>query len=35
VLRSVWLVHARGGVSWRGTFYPSAELLAAQRFRIG
>lgn len=35
VLRSAWLVHARGGVMWRGTFYPREELLEAQRFRIG
>jgi hypothetical protein len=35
VLRSTWLVHARGGVTWRGTFYPNTELVAAQRFRIG
>jgi hypothetical protein len=35
VLRSTWLVHRRGGVMWRGTFYPIAELLDAQRFRIG
>jgi hypothetical protein len=35
LLRSVWLVHARGGVLWRGTFYPTDELLAAQRFKIG
>ena len=35
VLRSAWLVHRRGGVLWRGTFYPIAEVLAAQRFRIG
>jgi hypothetical protein len=35
VLRSSWLVHRRGGVIWRDTFYPSDELIAAQRFRIG
>jgi hypothetical protein len=35
VLRSAWLVHRRGGVMWRGTFYPIAEVLGAQRFRIG
>jgi hypothetical protein len=35
MLRSVWLVHKRGGVVWRGTFYPLAEVLEAQRFRIG
>jgi hypothetical protein len=35
VLRSAWLVHARGGVMWRGTFYPIEDVLEAQRFRIG
>lgn len=35
VLRSSWLVHARGGVTWRGTFYSREELLEAQRFTIG
>jgi hypothetical protein len=35
VLRSAWLVHRRGGVTWRGTFYPIEEVLEAQRFRIG
>ena len=35
VLRSAWLAHRRGGVVWRGTFYPLAEVLEAQRFRIG
>ena len=35
VLRSAWLVHHRGGVMWRGTFYPLAEVLEAQRFKIG
>jgi hypothetical protein len=35
VLRSAWLVHRRGGVIWRDTFYPIADVLEAQRFRIG
>jgi hypothetical protein len=35
VLRSAWLAHLRGGVVWRGTFYPIAEVLKAQRFRLG
>jgi len=35
VLRSAWLFHRRGGVLWRGTFYPKAEILAAQRFKLG
>lgn len=34
-LRSAWLVHRRGGVVWRGTFYAKADVLAAQRYRIG
>jgi len=35
MLRSAWLVHRRKGVVWRGTFYPLAEVLEAQRFRLG
>ena len=35
VLRSAWLVHRRGGVLWRGTFYPIAEVLESRRFKIG
>jgi hypothetical protein len=35
VLRSAWLAHRRGGVVWRGTFYPLADVLDSQRFRIG
>jgi glycosyltransferase involved in cell wall biosynthesis len=34
VLRSAWLFHRRGGAMWRGTFYPKAEVLEAQRFKI-
>jgi len=34
VTRSAWLVHRRGGVIWRDTFYPTAELLEGQRFRL-
>lgn len=34
ILRSVWLAKRRGGVVWRGTFYPVAELLEGQRFRL-
>lgn len=33
VLRSVWLAHRRGGVEWRGTFYPTDELVRGQRFK--
>ena len=35
ILRSAWLFHRRGGVLWRGTFYPKAEILAAQRLKLG
>jgi hypothetical protein len=35
VLRSAWLFHRRGGALWRETFYPKAEILEAQRFKIG
>ena len=35
VLRSAWLFHRRGGALWRGTFYPKAEVLEAQRFKLG
>ena len=35
VLRSAWLFHRRGGVLWRGTFHPKAEILEAQRFKLG
>ncbi|MDO9175470.1 MAG: glycosyltransferase family 2 protein [Actinomycetota bacterium] len=35
LLRSVWLVHRRGGVVWRGTHYPTAQVLSARRFHIG
>jgi hypothetical protein len=33
MLRSSWLVHARGGVTWRGAFYSREELLEARRTR--
>jgi hypothetical protein len=33
ILRSAWLLHRRGGVVWRDTFYSREELLAGQRFR--
>jgi hypothetical protein len=35
VLRSAWLFHRRGGALWRGTFYSKAEVLDAQRFKLG
>lgn len=34
VLRSVWLAKRRGGVIWRETFYPVADLLEGQRFKL-
>ena len=34
VLRSAILVHARGGISWRGTFYSLASLREGQRFEL-
>ncbi len=34
ILRSAWLLHRRGGVVWRDTFYPREQLLEGQRFRI-
>ncbi len=33
LLRSAWVVLARGGIEWRGTFYPLARLRAGSRFR--
>jgi len=33
-LRATWLVHRRGGVLWRGTFYPLAEIHSQRRFRF-
>ncbi len=32
MLRSTWLAHRRGGVYWRGTFYPLAQLAEGRRF---
>lgn len=34
VFRSAILMHARGGVSWRGTFYSLASLREGQRFEL-
>jgi glycosyltransferase involved in cell wall biosynthesis len=34
ILRSAILAHARGGISWRGTFYSLASLRAGQRFEL-
>ena len=33
-IRATLLAKARGGVSWRGTFYPLAELEAGRRFTL-
>lgn len=35
VTRSAWLVHRRGGVVWRDTFYTTQEVLAGQRYKLG
>lgn len=35
VTRSAWLVHRRGGVVWRDTFYSSEEIMAGQRYKLG
>jgi len=35
VTRAAWLVHKRGGVVWRDTFYSSEEILAGQRYKLG
>jgi len=34
MLRSGWLGYRRGGIVWRGTLYPKAELLAGRRLKI-
>lgn len=34
LLRAAWLAWRRGGVVWRETFYPAADLLEARRFRL-
>jgi glycosyltransferase involved in cell wall biosynthesis len=34
VVRSAWRCLLDGGVTWRGTFYPLAELRAGQRVRL-
>lgn len=34
ILRSVVLAHRRGGIIWRGTFYPLEEISAGQRFTL-
>jgi glycosyltransferase involved in cell wall biosynthesis len=34
-IRALWLAHRRGGIVWRDTFYPSGDILAARRFRLG
>lgn len=33
-LRATWLVRLRGGVLWRGTFYPLDQIEAARRFEF-
>lgn len=34
MLRSTWLAHLRGGVLWRDTFYPLADIAARRRFEF-
>lgn len=34
MLRSGWLGYRRGGIAWRGTLYPKAQLLAGRRLRL-
>ena len=34
MLRSGWLGYRRGGIVWRGTFYPRAQLLSGRRLKI-
>ena len=34
ILRAVWLAKRRGGVVWRENFYPIADLLEGQRFKL-
>ncbi len=34
MLRSGWLGYRRGGIVWRGTLYPKAQLLAGRRLKI-
>jgi hypothetical protein len=34
LLNSAWKCHTQGGVRWRETFYPLADLRAAQRMRL-
>lgn len=33
-VRATWLVHARGGVMWRGTFHPLDEIHDARRYEL-
>jgi hypothetical protein len=33
-VRAAWLEHRRGGIVWRDTFYATADLRAAKRYRL-
>jgi hypothetical protein len=34
MLRSAWSVSRKGGIDWRGTFYPLETLRREQRVRM-
>lgn len=34
ILRAAWLLHRRGGIAWRETFYTREQLLEGQKFRM-